>query len=722
MYYIYIASSEIYYSEELKVIKIGCTENPNSRLSSYLTSCPPSLEPSCDIKFLALYETKAKTKEDLFDYEDEVHCKFYSYRLMRKLPGDSEWFSFSSKVKDPISLIETFVSSRPWFHSSIHINDMNTICSLNRKEGGYLNKQYGRNINYIKDEDERSRALSSLQSQIIIDIKIFLENSNSEDCFKAGIIISPCGSGKTKMVLPFVETFKYVIICVPTDSLKSQWMRQIQRPIEYNKDNFCIVTTYASSHNLIPLLEYNPLLIFDEAHHMGGSIISYDDEIKEGSTRLFLMRAVELNIKRIFLTFTPRSVYGSKKDKLKSSRTILSMHDTQIFGNTIGKLRLRELINRGILPDYRVWILQPGISKETNEEILRSSTSINIIGQMLLNAWDSKEIIRGNEQYILHHLVVFTKDNLEAKQLEEWFSIKQISFNALKNTTILRVQGGDIDINTKIKSFKEATRSIIINCKVLGEGVDIPITNGVSITYPKQSKEEIVQMLFRGGRWDKNKSIFHVLLPILSNDDTSGFEEVLTSLAYYDKELWNQLIIKNSLSDSKGEKVGEDGEKGEKGEGEKGEIESIIVNTVEGKDYETLVKVFSNIRSRILGTASKSWKTIQKICIAKGIKTSKEYQSLRIQMTNFPEDPRPKGRSWFDFLNPNVKKIEEKKFTEFLLRNNIKSPRDYMNWKSRPESFPSKEELSDQYFNKNLEQLLLKFGQFTINNRVNERR
>ena len=138
---------------------------------------------------------------------------------------------------------------------------------------------------------------------------------------------------------------------------------------------------------------------------------------------------------------------------------------------------------------------------------------------------------------ILHHLIIFAATNDEAKQLETYFA------NKTKDTLVLCVKGGD-KLEEPIRRFSQAKRAIIVNCKVLGEGVDIPIANAVAVTYPKHSRGEITQMLLRAGRWYDSKSVFHILLPILDVDDMTGFEDVLTALASCDDQLRDEVILR----------------------------------------------------------------------------------------------------------------------------------------------------------------------------------
>ena len=79
---IYLASSPVFRAMSLG--KIGYTTEPYGRRSTYLTGCPPGLTPSYDIEYDGMWETIATMKEELEEYEDEVHNYFLKYALKSK--------------------------------------------------------------------------------------------------------------------------------------------------------------------------------------------------------------------------------------------------------------------------------------------------------------------------------------------------------------------------------------------------------------------------------------------------------------------------------------------------------------------------------------------------------------------------------------------------------------------------------------------------------------
>jgi len=520
--FLYLATSAFY--RLLYIVKLGMTEDLYGRRSTYQTSCPPGLTPhSHDINYDVVWETDALTRDDLFHYEDILHNQFVKWRMMRSIPGDSEWFDFKSY--SPIEVVKEFMKTMPWVKREVHLSEITPLKRLSR----HLRKQHVKNTNFLRTITKRNEVLNQIQEPVIHAIQQFILNVLSF----AGFVIAPCGSGKTLITCKGINGLKKVIICCPSNQIQGQWASTLISEGVFTRkqiitigssnngttdqddirsfmqhDTYCVITTYMSSNLLVDILTNDTqILVLDEAHHLGG-IVGKEDE-GEGKTRRLMMKATELQVKRLSLTFTPRIVRND--DNLDME--YISMDDTDIFGSQIAELKIRDLIHKGVLPDYRIWSLRDSSKKGTG-----------ILGKAdcILESWEATQMVRGAEEHILHHLIIFALTNDEAKQLETYFTDKT------KDTLVLCVKGGD-NLEEPIRRFSEAKRAIFLNCKALSEGINIPIANAVAVTYPKHSRGETTQMLLRAGRWYENKSVFHIILPVLDEDDMTGFEDVLTS-------------------------------------------------------------------------------------------------------------------------------------------------------------------------------------------------
>ena len=687
------------------------TEDLYGRRSAYRTSCPPGLMPhSHDIEYIIIWETDASTRDVLYDYEEILHNHFIKWRMMRSIPNDSEWFDFNGH--SPLEIVREFMKTMPWVKREVPPEEIAPLKRLSRQ----LRKQHSKNTNFLRSPTKRNEILNEIQEPVIQAIQQFTLNA----LLFAGFVIAPCGSGKTLMTCNGIKGQKRVIICCPSNQIQGQWASTLITEGVFTKkqiliigssnngttnqdairtfmqqDTYCVITTYMSSNLLVDTLTNDThIIVLDEAHHMTGVVAKGDEGV--GITRRLMMKATELQVKRLSLTFTPR--FMRNDDNLDVEYA--SMDDTNIFGCRIAELKIRDLIRKGVLPDYRLWSLRDSSKKGTG-----------ILGKanLILEAWEAKEMVRSVEQYILHHLIVFTRTgeggDKEAIELEKW-----LNDNVEDDTVILRATSSNIE--SVIRKFNEAKRAIIVNCKVLGEGVDIPVANAVAVTYPKHSRGEITQMLLRAGRWHEGKSVFHILLPVLDDDDMRGFEDVLTALASCDDQLRDEVILRATKPVVSEEKLPTPGDSG-------AVAECIMIDDYDGSNIEEIRKCFVNIRKNLF--PSRESKRIQELCIDKGIDTSIEYSmTLRKQMPELPEDPKPKSSTWYDYLHPGlVERIQVQAFVKDILEPNaLRVGRKYDEWLGVQPSdirmkLPSVQHINDGYFGTeytNYNGLLDKFG------------
>ena len=684
---IYLASSPVF--KALFLGKLGCTEEPYGRRSTYLTGCPPGLTPSYDIDYEGMWETTATTKEELFEYEDEVHNHFLKYRMMREIPGDSEWFNFQGR--SPYDAVKAFMETRSWVKRQIPLSEIAPPKRLSR----YMRRQYQKNLQYIKTRGKRNEILNALQEPVISAIHSFVFDSTN----RAGYVIAPCGSGKTIMSAKGFRGLKKVIVCCPSKQIQNQWRNTLitesvfaDSDIHFvggtgttdleairhilRQESYCIVSTYMSSHLLVDsITPATEMLVLDEAHHMAGIVAK--DEKGEGRTRRLMVKASELEIKRLSLTYTPRIIH----DDGGTDVDYLTMDDDAIFGSKIAELKIRDLIRKGVLPDYRLWTLRDEARKGTG-----------IIGkaECILEAWNATEIIRGEEKHILHHLIVFASTTQEAKDLERFFKAKT-------SDVILRVEEGD-KLEVPLQQFADAKRAILVNCFVLNEGVDIPCANAVAITYPKQSRGQITQMVLRAGRWFEGKPVFHVLIPTLGDEDLTGFEEVLSALASCDEQIRDEIVLRSAVGVKPSDPLPSNPDSSDT------PPECIMIEEFEANE-EDIKRCFTNIRKNLF--PARESRRIQEFCIEKGWDTSVEYSNQRIAIPELPEDPKPKNITWFDYLHPRYgERLSPSDFVKtILVPNNLRVVRTYEEWLGLQPSdvitrLPTVQHIIDGFFGK----------------------
>ena len=315
--FVYLATSTFY--RHLSIVKLGMTEDLDGRRRTYQTSCPPGLTPhSHDIDYDAVWETDALTRDDLFHYEEILHNQFVTFRMMRRIPGDSEWFDF--KGNSPLEIVREFMMTMSWVTREVHLSEIAPIKRLSCQ----LRKQHVQNTHFLRSPTTRNEALNQIQAPVILAIQQFIRNA----LLSAGFVIAPCGSGKTRMTCKGIAGQKRVIICCPSNPIQGQWVSTLINDDVFThgqiliigsstngttnqdairtfmqQDTYCVITTYMSSNLLVDILTNDTqILVLDEAHHLGG-IVSTGHE-GEGKTRRLMMKATELQVKRLSLTFT----------------------------------------------------------------------------------------------------------------------------------------------------------------------------------------------------------------------------------------------------------------------------------------------------------------------------------------------------------------------------------------------------------------------------------
>lgn len=731
--------------------KLGCTRNIHKRLQSYKT--PHS--PSNSFYLLHVWEINPHPGDTLYDCEQQVFTMFAEYRRMNHKFGDSEWFTFSDV--NMIEYIDQYIQSQLWFVRCWAPDELPKYPSphpaLSSLPSMYLPPELTNfhtfcpfyNRHFIQDEEKRINALCAFQTSHIQELtRLFVETKK-----EAGTFVAPCGTGKTTMTVKAIQhtqsilsgithgthgthgksipiRFKHIVICCPSVRIQGQWRKTLedngvfepayihcvggsgttdmdtirsilQRPV------WCLCVTYMSSHLLVycmardmPKLE---LVVFDEAHHMSGYVMSSKHEedtsserdvdteanVHLGKTRSFLNWCVETHRKRLFLTYTPKHY-----DQWMTADHVFSMDNPEIFGERIGDISLRECISLGILPDYQIVHLYApeqlhedhcGAGTEGHEHTSQPDVDPMYEKQnAILNAWEQTHIVKHKEVYFLHHMIVFVSRIDEIEKTVAYFQ----SQDSMRDTLVLPVyQSSNID--EVIHVYTQAPRAILVNCYILNEGVDIPITNAVAFMYPKYSPIQITQMLLRAGRWYPDKHVFYVLFPTTTHDDMSGYFRVLSILAENDMGLLDDIRYHASGGNPRECLMDEDGNTVIPQEYPTSLNQIVqrnprrIALDVYGSDRESvqdLQQQYRDIKHRIL--SQYSTRDIRQLCQRRQIKTSFAYHKLRT--TEYPELPEnPQGtKSWYAFLHPYTPaEIGYVEFCELLKAHSIKTVNQY---------------------------------------------
>ena len=619
-HFLYIVTCDYY--RRLHCFKPGYTSEPIGRLSTYLTGCPPGLTPSCELGYVKVWKLHVQTEREGKSVETDLFNhfrKFIMYRGNKK----TEWVQKENGDNDIAEFFKTYKDR----NGKLLAEEIEIPTERIKKPSMLTTHTYDSNMRVIvPDSVELDSERSRIQKPMFDTITEWEASS-----VEAATARAPCGFGKTVVTSRVLQNSqrKHIAVLVPNEQIQQQWGRCLGGNVIYiggnqsvddetlakvvKEERFILISTFASSKRLLDL----PLdiCVFDEAHHMAG-VVADSEEEGEGITRVFLNWCVERKMKRLFLTFTPRNVRSADGSR------VLSMDDEVIFGKTIVNIGLRNLINTGILPDYHAWLLR------TDQRGLRAK---------------AEEIVRVWNDNVIHHLLVFVQ------YIEDIGNLEALLQELLPGANYIYTINDSSDVASCIRLFESAPRSILINCRRLGEGVDVPIADSVAVLYPKRALGAIIQTLLRAGRWYPGKFLFHILLCSSAEDDMDGFEDALIALAQHDTAIRDDILDYSSGSSTSSEAVGN-----EIGDSAGGRIHIEQLN--KGSDVLTIKKAFQSLRNSMRQVYS-----VKELCELYDVKDTAAYANLRSQFPDLPE--RPWGTEFpFDYFNPGVEKLTQEQF------------------------------------------------------------
>ena len=456
----------------------------------------------------------------------------------------------------------------------------NDIGFINADEWNKLNKEFftnvrtaveGKEIKYnpYKPKPHQQKALKEAKEH-------FLEQKN-----KRGKLVFPCGAGKsltgywikqelnahsTIVAVPSLSLVKQTLEVYLRESVankqKIEWLcvcsdegigknddvvvhtneigvpcitdkNFIENWIKTNKKNRTVIfTTYQSGKTIAEAAQIAKaqfdLGIMDEAHKTVGD-----------QDKLFSYLLFDKNIKidkRIFMTATERRYAGS-------SDNILSMDDTEVYGETFTQMPFKEAINEGILSDYKIITLF--ISDKEVKEIIEKNAFVKPQGK----EWDKETEARtlasmvalrkAMKQFPIHHAVTFHSSIKKAEAFEQSQVVFSKAFPEFQKIDSFHVSGAmPTSQRSKIvNEFATSNKAIITNAKCLTEGVDVPNIDCVLFADPRKSTVDIVQAVGRALRKKEGKQFGYVILPVFTKSKTK--EEIIESAEF--KEILSTL-------------------------------------------------------------------------------------------------------------------------------------------------------------------------------------
>jgi superfamily II DNA or RNA helicase len=328
----------------------------------------------------------------------------------------------------------------------------------------------------------------------------------------------PTGSGKTYIFIMSIdiEYDKKYIILVPLRTLLKQTNDEIikRRPEltnyiqcigdgnnKFDINKIITISTYHSVDLVGDLNNYHRVII-DEAHKIIKPQIYEEIEEENGEDE------EEDNIK---YTTIIREHIDNNTNSLLFSATLDEPHNEN---DLFYKVKIRDLIDNNILTDYQIKI--PIFQDNAND--------ISICQYIIKN---------------YNNMIIYTSSQKEGK------IITDILNSISKNSSYY------IDCNTPnkqreniLKDFKNGNIKYLVNVRILIEGFDAPICNGVILYNISSNDKTIIQIIGRALRKYKNKLYAYVVLPFINSEDSKDLKFILRVLANNDPEIRKRCINK----------------------------------------------------------------------------------------------------------------------------------------------------------------------------------
>jgi len=304
------------------------------------------------------------------------------------------------------------------------------------------------------------------------------------------------------------------------------------------------------------------LVICDEAHRLAGHA--------EGLFATVLDDRKIKARKRLFMTATPR--YFKEHIKRRAAELefeLVSMDDEHVFGPEFHVLTFHEAVSADppLLTDYQVVVI--GVTDREAKAWAEQARLVRTADGLSTDARTLAAQIglaKAMKKYDLRRLITFHSSVAKAARFVDATQRDSLPGVIPHLTRSTRPSGklwtkhisGHTPAGqraTLLKSLgnlSEDTRGILSNCACLGEGVDVPVLDGVAFIDPKRSMVDIIQAVGRVIRKAEGKQIGTIVIPVFIDESEdadrvlsqSAFEpvwQVLKALRAHDRRLADEL-------------------------------------------------------------------------------------------------------------------------------------------------------------------------------------
>ena len=357
-----------------------------------------------------------------------------------------------------------------------------------------------------------------------------------------GIIVMPCGSGKTYTSLLIAKSMSInkMIIFTPSLILVDQWKQSVKKIFPdrivstvFNEDAFDIlITTYHNSHKIRLSNIHFGLSILDECHH-----VSIHEEMHNRSFGHSLFVNTD---KQLAITATFKKTAGE---------VLIYNDNIELFGNIISKYSTEWAISKNIITDYEIQLC---IFKEDSLNSFKDINEFVNNNRLYISVLSALQLIKNGQS---KHIIIYANTISNCEIIVEY--IKLFLENNCFNLSDMNYFAYTSKFKPDIKKFEESKFGIISSVYSLGEGFDLPILDTVIFSENMISEIRITQSALRPCRLHESKAKARIVIPILCNkdksipDEFSKVRKVLTGLIDDDEDYVKSRTMIKELNTSK---------------------------------------------------------------------------------------------------------------------------------------------------------------------------
>lgn len=291
------------------------------------------------------------------------------------------------------------------------------------------------------------------------------------------------------------------------------------------------------------------LIICDEAHRTTGVTLAGEDPSNFVAIH---DNAYIAGAKRLYMTATPRLFDDQVKGKAaEHSAEIASMDDEAIYGPELHRLGFSEAVDKGLLTDYKVVVLNvnQGAAVSTTRRVTTESgceVALDDVSR-LIGCWnglakrsgsaqDSRQGFETNAKP-MQRAVAFAKNINASLQVADMLpKISKAFTEELHEKSVVNDQIDQLNLDLSIAadhvdgSMNALARGkalqwlkapipdnecrVLSNARCLSEGVDVPALDAVIFLHPRNSVVDVVQSVGRVMRKSEGKDYGYIILPI----------------------------------------------------------------------------------------------------------------------------------------------------------------------------------------------------------------